>query len=278
LGGTFETDSKPPLYGVVFGGCICRAAACCGSGKDVMEEDCERQQAAALRELGGHMANEVLQLNLGMVNSYLIKGSDGFILVDTGISMNRAALDEQLDKSGCTPGKLKLIVLTHGDIDHIGSAAYLGKKFGVKIAMDKNDAPMAIEGQTLARKQRTLIGKIRSYIFSATGIMKKMAASLEKFTPDIYPEDGYSLMPYGVDAKIVSIPGHTPGSIGVITAGGDFISGDTINNRKKPAIGEMVYSDEVLKKSVEKMKALNIKKIYPGHGTPFIAGELLKVV
>jgi len=70
------------------------------------------------------MANEIVPLKTGMVNCYLIKSGEGFILVDTGISLSRAVLNRELEKNGCVPGKLKLIIMTHGDIDHSGNALY----------------------------------------------------------------------------------------------------------------------------------------------------------
>ncbi|RLI67201.1 hypothetical protein DRO91_10540, partial [Candidatus Heimdallarchaeota archaeon] len=31
-------------------------------------------------------------------------------------------LERELEKAGCKPGDLKLVVLTHGDFDHTGNA------------------------------------------------------------------------------------------------------------------------------------------------------------
>ena len=39
----------------------------------------------------------------------------------------------------------------------------------------------------------------------------------EAFEPDALLEDEESLAEYGLDATILSLPGHTPGSIGVLT-------------------------------------------------------------
>ena len=35
---------------------------------------------------------------------------------------------------------LRLIVLTHGDYDHAGNAAYLREKYGSKVAMHRDDS------------------------------------------------------------------------------------------------------------------------------------------
>ncbi|GAG68637.1 unnamed protein product, partial [marine sediment metagenome] len=66
--------------------------------------------------------------------------------IDTGGSNKRHDLENELDRAGCQPGNLNLIVLTHGDFDHTGNAAYLRKKFGTKIAMHSADSGMAEQG------------------------------------------------------------------------------------------------------------------------------------
>ena len=70
-----------------------------------------------------------LPYRLGSVNCYLIKTETGFVLIDTGSSNGRAELEHQLERAGCKPGNLRLILLTHGDFDHTGNAAHLRKRF-----------------------------------------------------------------------------------------------------------------------------------------------------
>jgi hydroxyacylglutathione hydrolase len=67
---------------------------------------------------------------LASVNSYLVAAGDGFVLIDTGKPEKRGDLDARLSAASCTSGNLKLIVLTHGDYDHAGNAAYLREKHG----------------------------------------------------------------------------------------------------------------------------------------------------
>lgn len=87
-----------------------------------------------------------LPYRLGSVNCYLIKTGVGFVLIDTGSSNQRAVLERELASMGCQSGNLKLIILTHGDFDHTGNAAYLRARFGAKIAMHADDSGMAERG------------------------------------------------------------------------------------------------------------------------------------
>jgi glyoxylase-like metal-dependent hydrolase (beta-lactamase superfamily II) len=80
------------------------------------------------------------------INCYMIKTDESFILIGTGWENNRKVNEKELADAGCHPGDLKLILLTHGDFDHCGNAAYLRKKFGAKIAMSAEDSGMVEHG------------------------------------------------------------------------------------------------------------------------------------
>ena len=80
------------------------------------------------------MMHEIQTIPL-KVPCYLVKTSSGFFLIDTGDSSDCANLEKELGQAGVTPENLKLVLLTHGDFDHTGNAAFLQQKYGAKIAM-----------------------------------------------------------------------------------------------------------------------------------------------
>jgi hydroxyacylglutathione hydrolase len=215
---------------------------------------------------------EIKTISLTFVNSYLIKTDSGFILIDTGVPMSRNMLEKGLERAGCKPGDLKLVIITHGDIDHIGNGAYIRNKYGVRIAMHRNDAKMAENGIALMERKRiggSLIIQVMQFFMGGKNRMKKMMDAFEKFSPDIYLEDGRALNDFGLDAKVLFIPGHTPGSIAVLTSDGSLFSGDMILNRGKPLFAQLIDNDEKLAESVKKLKELKVNNVYPGHGKPF---------
>lgn len=71
------------------------------------------------------MNTEPQVITLGFVNAFLIPAGDGYVLIDTGMDPQWEPLESQLLKAGCLPDKLKLVVLTHGDLDHTGNCAKL---------------------------------------------------------------------------------------------------------------------------------------------------------
>ena len=204
-----------------------------------------------------------LPFRMGNVNCYLIKPDTGFILIDTGGSNSRKELLGELERAGCKPGLLKLILLTHGDFDHTGNAAYLRNTLGGKIAMHHDDSGMVEQGDMFAfrKKPNILIRKIIP-LFSGFG-------KAERFTPDLYVEDSDDLSVYGLEAKVISIPGHSKGSIGILTATKDLFCGDLWVNIDEPVLNPITDDVRTAKASIQKLESMTIGTVYPGHGTPF---------
>ena len=229
------------------------------------------------------MEQKIIRIDLEGVNCYLCKAGDNFILLDTGGHLvrdkqytdRREKLLNELEVVGCRPGNLKLIVLTHGDIDHTANAAFLRERYGSKIAMHSSDVEL-VANPTLEKvmencQYESLVYKMVFKLMKKpmTKMILKVINDFEKFSPDILLNEGDSLMEYGFDAKVLHMPGHTLGSIAVITEGGELISGDTFANMGKPATAPNASDFTSLHTSADRLKAMNIKRVYPGHGAPF---------
>jgi len=204
-----------------------------------------------------------LPYGLGLVNCYLVKTEVGFILIDTGSSNLRASLEDELELSGCQPGNLRLIVITHGDFDHTGNAAYLRSKFDTKIAMHAKDVGMAERGDMFWNRKKG------NTLFRILGPILFRFKKPDRFTPDRTIGEGDDLAEYGLDAKVLSIPGHSKGSIGILTADGELFCGDLLTNQDQPVLNAIMDDAAVAAKSIEKLKAQNVQTVYPGHGKPF---------
>jgi len=204
------------------------------------------------------------------VNCYLIRTGDSYILIDTGMPNKRGVIEKELESAGCQPGNLKLIVLTHGDFDHTGNAAYLRKKFDTRIAMNYNDSGMAEHGNMFwNRKSPNIVIRIIFGLFFSLG-------KSDRFKPDLYIEDGYDFSGYGFDAKVLQLPGHSKGSMGILTADGNLFCGDLLANINKPKIFSIIDDSTAANSSIEKLKSLKINTVYPGHGKSFPMSSLTK--
>jgi len=207
--------------------------------------------------------NLSLPLHLGSVNCYLVKTETSHILIDTGNSNKHADLEKELESTGCQPGHLKLIVITHGDFDHIGNAAYLRRKFGAKIAIHADDVGMAERGDMFWNRKRG-----NRLIRTLAPILFRFSAA-DRFQPDLTIADEADLSEYGFDARVLSIPGHSKGSIGILTTAGDLFCGDLFDNTVKPTLNSIMDDLAAARASVEKLRFLGIHTVYPGHGRPF---------
>lgn len=210
-----------------------------------------------------------LPFRLGTVNCYLVETDHGFILIDTGRSNQRAELERELAEAGCRPGGLSLIVLTHGDFDHIGNAAGLRATFGARIAMHRDDCGMAERGDMFSNRSsgNALLRLISPILF---GFPKA-----NRFSPDLHLQEGDSLAEFGFDAQILSLPGHSRGSVGILTIGGALFCGDLLDCVKEPAVNSIMDDPTACQASLAKLTGCRINTVYPGHGKPFPLGSFL---
>lgn len=206
---------------------------------------------------------------LGSVNCFLLKTDSTHFLVDTGSPKNRTQLERDLLDAGCVPGMLKLIILTHGDFDHSGNAAYIRNKFDSKIAMHKGDLAMVERGEMFSNRKKGNNIFTRRLIPPLIGFGKS-----EKFTPDLYIDEQDDLSRFGLKAKVVGIPGHSLGSIGILTISGDFICGDLFENTKEPGFNSLMDDQAAAENSANKLKNHEINTVYPGHGSPFKMAQI----
>ena len=96
----------------------------------------------------------------------------------------------------------------------------------------------------------------------------------ERCAPDILLQDGEHLSAYGLDARVVGIPGHSQGSIAILTVDGELFCGDLLENLKNPALGSIMDDASTARTSLQKLRGLNIRVVFPGHGRPFQMHEL----
>jgi glyoxylase-like metal-dependent hydrolase (beta-lactamase superfamily II) len=207
------------------------------------------------------MIKDIKPIILGGINCncYLLKTDKGFVLIDTGKS-KRKKLEQELVSEGCVPGNLDLIIITHGDFDHTGNCAYLREKYNTKIAMNRYDAGMVENGDMFWNRKtgNIIIKKLVNLLFK-----------IRKFKPDFYIDEDSNLSKYELDVKVIYLPGHSKGSIGILTADKNLFCGDLFTNQKRPRPNSLVDNLNEMNESIKKIKGIDINTVYPGHGQPF---------
>ena len=202
---------------------------------------------------------EIKRIRGGTDNCYLITDGGRAILVDTASKKN---LDQVV--SECDKYEMKLIVLTHVHFDHAENAAELSRRYGIPAAIHRKDEELFESFDKQPLKSSGLVGRV----VLGTSLKVLRTTCIEKPDQLIYVRDGDDLGPYGIDAKVIELPGHTLGSIGVDVEGKHLIVGDALDNWIRPGIGHLFYDRAAVRKSAEKIRATGDRTIYYGHGNP----------
>lgn len=91
------------------------------------------------------------------IASYLIKHSDGAVLVESGPGSSLPALEAALAKEGLSPRNITHILLTHIHLDHAGAAGWLSRH-GAQIYVHPNGAPHLLNPEKLIASATRIYG------------------------------------------------------------------------------------------------------------------------
>ncbi len=139
-------------------------------------------------------------LNLTLV----LDDENGNTLVDTGLPGQEEALASALDEAGVGVRDLRRIILTHQDLDHVGSGAALVRQSGARVLAHAADAPY-IEAELRPLKPTPVMLEQRPQ-------MREVLQRLEPVGVDESLEDGEHLDLAG-GIRVIFTPGHTPGHL-----------------------------------------------------------------
>lgn len=172
------------------------------------------------------------------------------ILIDTGRPGQGKGILKELKAMNIEPEDIKHILITHHDIDHVGSLAFLEKETGASIWASKEDIPYICGNQTRPGIKR---------LFSVIMRTKKP----ERIIP--YPEN------HGIgDIEVIPTPGHTPGHVCLLHKDVLFV-GDlvrTSNGQIGPMKSFMNWDTDLAMESIKKVADLPFKWVCPAHGEP----------
>jgi glyoxylase-like metal-dependent hydrolase (beta-lactamase superfamily II) len=223
------------------------------------------------------MSLQIIPLHSGINTLYLVK-DQGAVLFDGGWSKGAAKFTEQLSKHGIRPGEISLIILSHGDFDHVGGVKELKELTGAKIAIHEKDRRNLEEGIFHWPRGVTTWGRFSRAVLKPL-IMKK--SGFPGVKADMVLDDhDFPLKDYGINGKIAYTPGHTSGSVSLLLETGDAFIGCMAHNRLpfvwKPGLPIYANDPELLKESWNKVIHMGAKTLYPGHGKPFPLTSITK--
>ena len=211
-------------------------------------------------------------VKLGFVTCFVVESVNGIILVDAGYPKKEKLLWKFLTEKNIEPPDIKLIIITHGHVDHVGSLKGIKEKTGAPVLIHADEGPLLERGVTPGvHPTLKWLSKI---------IRMENGTKVTPVTPDILITDEYPLDEFGIQGKVIPTPGHTSGSLTVIIEGKYAIVGDTamkfplLSRSYKPIIANDM--DEVFQ-SWQRIIDEGVETVYPAHGS-IIGIDVLKKI
>jgi glyoxylase-like metal-dependent hydrolase (beta-lactamase superfamily II) len=226
------------------------------------------------------MSSRIFTIKIGINRCYLIK-DEGTILIDAGIPNGIHAFQKSFERLPIHPNEVGLILLTHGDHDHVGSAYDLKALTGAKIAIHDHDRLNFERSRFNFPPGVTMWGRLLHFILNP--ILKNVFPALPTEKADIVlDENDYSLIDFGIPGKIIHTPGHTQGSVSVLLETGEAFVGCLAHNnlpfRFRPGLPIFAEDIEKVKESWKSIIRRGAKTIYPAHGNPFSVDIIRKAL
>ncbi|EEL87877.1 MBL fold metallo-hydrolase [Bacillus cereus] len=165
-----------------------------------------------------------------IIHPILLWDDEMAVLIDTGFPGQFEDIQVEMERVGVSFDKLKVLILTHQDIDHIGSLPEILQNLGsnIKVYAHELDKPY-IEGELPllkdAQVQNPPKGKVSDTLI-----------------------DGQEL-PYCGGIRILHTPGHTPGHISLF-----------LKQSKTLVAGDSMYSVNGMLGGIHAPTTLNVKE------------------
>ena len=203
------------------------------------------------------MSLDVTQLQVGPFaeNCYLVRetGAEEAVVVDPG--WDATAIRLELARKGA---RCAAILITHGDVDHIGAVADLAEGTGAPVHM--------------AEDERERLERINDLSGAA-----QLGIALRPYTPEVLLQGDETLELAGISFETVRVPGHTPAHLAFAAEGslfsGDVLFAGSVGRTDRPGSSWDALL-ESLRTLVERFPAETA--VYPGHGPPTTIGRELE--
>lgn len=220
-----------------------------------------------------------LPFALNRVNCYLLRGADGWTVVDAGLNTaeGRAAWDQAFAALDISPADITQIVLTHAHPDHFGLAGWFQEQVGAPVYLSALEADFARS----AWMEHRMMQGFDDYL-TALGMPADMAQTVARglaSTGDLtYPhptqlnviEPGGEIRLGQRRFQIIATPGHSDGQI-IFYDPDDrlLLCGDHVLMKITPNIGLWPNSlPDPLGRfltSLHELKTLDVRLALPGH-------------
>jgi glyoxylase-like metal-dependent hydrolase (beta-lactamase superfamily II) len=202
----------------------------------------------------------------------ILKSDKEMVLVDCGFPGFLAQIIESAMSQHMDIANLTKVVITHQDLDHVGSLAALKRAYpAIKILADIKEIPY-INGEKesiKAKKRREMYDSLPGNQKETINAMQRMYGTYEPVGVDEALHD-HDIFPWCGNVEIISTPGHTPGHISLyLHEFKTLIAGDALflqDGELMISLPMFTFDMEQARRSVKKLLDYDIEKIICYHG------------
>ncbi|WP_282941226.1 MBL fold metallo-hydrolase [Paenibacillus sp. RC67] len=224
-----------------------------------------------------------LPFPLRWVNSYLIRGNEGFTLIDPGLHTEAAIQhwEAVLQELKLNYRDIEQIVLTHHHPDHYGVAGWFQERSGAPVYISSAGYDQV---HLLWGEEQPMTGTLLS-LFAKHGMPQEMIEpmkdNLDSFVEMVSPQPKVTFITIGEPFRLgdrmydtIHTPGHALGHVCFYHADTKvMICGDHVLPQISPNVSYLPDVDEnplaSFLQSLEQMRQFDVNWAYPGHREPF---------
>ncbi|MBW4096361.1 MAG: MBL fold metallo-hydrolase [Acidobacteria bacterium] len=209
-------------------------------------------------------------------NWIILRDGDAFTLVDTGYPADRNLVLASIAHLHLDPANCAAILLSHGHVDHTGSAHFFHTTYGTPVYASPaelahvrgQEKHQVTVGQSLARAWRPRVAAWMVHAIRAGALGADVVSEARAWTQDILNE-----LPGSPQAIVngAHTPGHTVFSLDdgkVLLTGDSIITGHPLSARTGPQLLHPMfhYRQKEIVPSLDSFKDVPATILIPGHG------------
>ncbi|GAA3293392.1 MBL fold metallo-hydrolase [Streptomyces cinereospinus] len=213
------------------------------------------------------LSPQLYQLDFEIGNAYLWRDTGSLTLIDTGTAGSGELIARSIEHLGWSTGDLDRVVLTHAHEDHAGAAAEIGAWGGVTVIAHRLDVPV-VRGESVAARPA----------FQGAPEWERTLFETKPPLPPAPPAqvnqvlDEGDVLDFGGGAHVISVPGHTDGSIALyVPKTGVLFTGDALANPDgQTMVGVFNTDRDRAIASLHRLADLDVDTACFGHGDPVV--------
>ena len=227
---------------------------------------------------GVEVADGVYRFGTRRINWYIVEEDDALTVVDAGLPGHWDLLVEGVEALGHTVSDVAAVLITHGDLDHLGFAEWLRVAADAPVWIHPADVQRA---KTVSRSLPPLdFLKVlwKPPVFSYfVEVVRSGVGSVPQLTAFEIFEDGDELDVPG-QPTVIHVPGHTAGSSAFYLPDRDVLfCGDALmtynvrtGRHTEPTVLPPIHYDaEKARSSIRKLDSCGEVVLLSGHGKPW---------